>query len=70
MRIRLTVDRASAYGLITAGSVLDMEADEACRLIEAGQALPEGEERETAVIGNMEKRRGRPPKAQTAAIGV
>lgn len=69
MRVRLTCDRVSSYGLIGVGSVLDMKADEARRLIEAGQAVPESEERETAVITNQEKRRGRPPKAVAAAIG-
>jgi 3,4-dihydroxy-2-butanone 4-phosphate synthase len=40
MRVELTVDRASVRSYDAAGTVIDLPADEARRLIKAGHAIP------------------------------
>jgi hypothetical protein len=59
MRVELTCDRAGALGVIKAGAILDIPADEAKRLIEARQAIPAMPEVEAAVIDKRETRGGR-----------
>lgn len=60
MRVRLTSDRATAYGYQPAGVQLELPRDEALALLKAGQAVPAEERRgkENAMREPRSEKRG------------